>query len=168
MSLNYTNNFVEKVTQKDFWKSFNLSGIPEKFKSLGRAKKNRQIDFKTYNQIVSLFFDIYYNEVYFIPKQHYFFLGGMMELKVGTSGMKTIGKAVDGVRQQKYIENPLSLVWTDLFFKDFYRGEIKYVKTKGSNKKSNKIEKLWKNSNNFEQTKTLKTYFKFKYKYQKK
>ena len=88
----------------------------------------------------------------------------MIELKIGTSGMRTIGKAVEGVRQQKYIENPLSLVWTDLWFRDFKRGEIKYVKIKGSNTKSNVIEQLWKNSNNFEKTKVVKSHYKNKYK----
>lgn len=164
MNQNFINSFVQKVTQKDFWEAFNLSKIPQKFKSLGRAKKNRQISLETYNQIISLFFDIHYNEIYFLPKQSYFFLGGMIELKIGTSGMRTIGKAVEGVRQQKYIENPLSLVWTDLWFRDFKRGEIKYVKIKGSNTKSNVIEQLWKNSNNFEKTKVVKSHYKNKYK----
>ena len=55
MNQNFINSFVQKVTQKDFWEAFNLSKIPQKFKSLGRAKKNRQISLETYNQIISLF-----------------------------------------------------------------------------------------------------------------
>lgn len=164
MNQNSINNFIEKVTQRDFWNAFNLSKIPQKFKSLGRNKKNRQISWKTYNQIISLFLDIHYNEIYFIKKPSYFFLGGMMEVKIGRSGMRTIGRKVDGVRQQKHIENPISLVWTDLWFKDFKRGEIKYVKIKGSNTKSNVIEQVWKNNNNFEKVKIIKSYYKNKYK----
>lgn len=100
-----------------------------------------------YDEIVTKFFDIYYNELYFLNRPTYFFLGGKMEKLATKSGVRKI--KVGDKMVEKYIEEPISLSWSGLSFLDLKGNQIVYKKTKSSHSKTAKIEREWRKNNDY-------------------
>lgn len=117
--------------------------------------KEREISQKDYDKIISLFVDIYYNELYFINKPSYFFLGGFMEKRRTRPGVRTMGAPVDGIRRTAHVEFPITLSWTDLFFLNPVERQITYTKMTGKRTRSEKIEREWKRTNKYYDLKEL-------------
>ena len=91
MSQNCINDFTEKINNNYLCREFNLTKIPKKHKSLGKKVRDRQISQKDYNAITQKFFDIYYNELYYLNKPSYFFLGGFLQKKRSKPGVRKVG-----------------------------------------------------------------------------
>lgn len=149
MSLNYINNFIEKIDDVFLRNEFNKSGLQKKHKSLGKKISEREISQKDYNIIIEKFHDIYYNELYFINKPSYFFLGGFLEKKRTKPGVRVFGNVAKKETLKRYVEFPISISWTDVYFLKQKRREISYKKMKGVRSRTGKIEKIWKQNNNF-------------------
>ena len=149
MKANCISNLLDRVGNSYFHGEFNKTKIPQKYKSLGRIKKDRSISRKDYDKIVAKYFDVYYNEVYFLGKPSYFFLGGFLQLVRTSPGVKRIGRT----EKKIYSEQPLFLKWFGMFEKA-RRNDIKYFKLKGSTSKTAALEEKWKKSNNYLKLKT--------------
>ena len=149
MSQNCINDFTEKINNNYLCREFNLTKIPKKHKSLGKKVRDRQISQKDYNAITQKFFDIYYNELYYLNKPSYFFLGGFLQKKRSKPGVRKVGKGVGKERKKIHVEFPITISWTDLFFLNQKEKQIKYIKTKGSTSRVARIEKEWNKTNNF-------------------
>ncbi len=149
MSQNCISNSFQKINNNYFREEFNKSKIPSRHKSLGKRIKDRKISLTDYNTITSKFIDIFYNEVYYLKKPSYFFLGGLIENRRTKPGVKRIGRGKGEERKKIMVEFPMTLLWTDLFFLNRKENQIRYVKLKGSTNKSNKIEKDWLEKNNY-------------------
>lgn len=149
MSQNCSSNYHEKLNNVYFRELFNKTKIPKKYKSLGRRMKEREISQKDYDSIISLYMDIFYNEVYFINKPSYFFLGGFIEKLRTKPGVRTIKSAVDGIRPLAHAEFPITLMWDDLFFLNSKEKQIYYNKMNGKRTRTLKIEQEWKRTNNY-------------------
>ena len=149
MSQNCINDFTEKINNNYLCREFNLTKIPKKHKSLGKKVRDRQISQKDYNAITQKFFDIYYNELYYLNKPSYFFLGGFLQKKRSKPGVRKVGKGVGQKRKKIHVEFPITISWTDLFFLNQKEKQIKYIKTKGSTSRVARIEKEWNKTNNF-------------------
>ena len=149
MSKNCINDFTEKINNNYLCREFNLTKIPKKHKSLGKKVRDRQISQKDYNAITQKFFDIYYNELYYLNKPSYFFLGGFLQKKRSKPGVRKVGKGIGKERKKIHVEFPITISWTDLFFLNQKEKQIKYIKTKGSTSRVARIEKEWNKTNNF-------------------
>lgn len=149
MSQNCINDFTEKINNNYLCREFNLTKIPKKHKSLGKKVRDRQISQKDYNAITQKFFDIYYNELYYLNKPSYFFLGGFLQKKRSKPGVRKVGKGIGKERKKIHVEFPITISWTDLFFLNQKEKQIKYIKTKGSTSRVARIEKEWNKTNNF-------------------
>ena len=149
MSQNCINDFTEKINNNYLCREFNLTKIPKKHKSLGKKVRDRQISQKDYNAITQKFFDIYYNELYYLNKPSYFFLGGFLQKKRSKPGVRKVGKGIGVERKKIHVEFPITISWTDLFFLNQKEKQIKYIKTKGSTSRVARIEKEWNKTNNF-------------------
>ena len=149
MSQNCINDFTEKINNNYLCREFNLTKIPKKHKSLGKKVRDRQISQKDYNAITQKFFDIYYNELYYLNRPSYFFLGGFLQKKRSKPGVRKVGKGIGQERKKIHVEFPITISWTDLFFLNQKEKQIKYIKTKGSTSRVARIEKEWNKTNNF-------------------
>ena len=149
MNQSCINNSFQRLNNSHFREEFNKTKIPQRHKSLGKRIRDRKISLKDYNEITSKFFDIFYNEVYYLNRPSYFFLGGFLEKKRTNPGVKHIGPGKRENRKRVMVEFPISLSWTDLFFLNQKEQQIKYVKLKGSTNQINKIEKDWLRKNNY-------------------
>lgn len=149
MNQNCISNYHQKLDNTFFREEFNKTEIPKKYKELGKKMKDRQISQKDYDRIISLFVDIFYNEVYFINQPSYFFLGGFLEKRRLKPGVKEKGPAVNGKREKAHIEFPITMYWSDLFFLNHKEKQIRYIKLRGKRTRGNKIEEQWKKRNNF-------------------
>lgn len=150
MNQSCISNSVQRINNNYFLEEFNKSRIPRRHKSLGKKIRDRKISLRAYNEITSKFLDIFYNEVYYLDKPSYFFLGGFIEKRRTSPGVKTIGRRDENSeRKRVMVEFPITLLWSELFFVNRRIGEIKYVKLKGSTNMSNKIEKDWLSKNNY-------------------
>lgn len=155
MSQNFINNFIEKINNVYFREKFNLTKIPQRHKSLGSKIRERKISQADYNKIISCYLRVYYNEVYYLKGSSYFFLGGFIEPKRTNPGVKERGPGVSGSREKTYVEFPISLSWTDLFFLNQKEKQIIYKKTKGSATPTALIEKKWLQNNNYYDLKSI-------------
>ena len=155
MSQNCINSFVEKINNSYICREFNLSKIPQRHKSLGRKVRERQISQTDYNKIISAYLNVFYSEVYYLNRASYFFLGGFIEKKRTTPGVKERGPGKRGQREKCYVEFPISLSWTDLFFLNQKERQIAYIKSKGSGTPTQRIEKQWLQSNNYYDLKSI-------------
>lgn len=149
MNQNCSSNYHQKLDNTYFRDEFNKTKLPQKHKSLGKKIKDRQISQKDYDNIISLFVDIYYHELYFINKPSYFFLGGFLEKRRLKPGVKERGPAVNGKRDTAHVEFPITIRWSDLFFLNYKEGQVRYIKLRGKRTRGNKIEELWKKKFNF-------------------
>lgn len=148
MNQSCINNF-QRLNNNYFTEEFNKSKIPQRHKSLGKRVRDRKISMKQYNEITSKFIDIFYNELYYLNKPSYFFLGGFIEKKRTSPGVRRIGRGKFKERKSVMVEFPITLCWTDLFFLNQKENQIKYIKLKGSTNMTNKIEKDWLAKNNY-------------------
>ena len=66
------------ITSKDWYNMFARSG-ENNFPVLGKGKR-KKLSFMQWRTILITFFEIYFYEVFFIKKYHYFFLTGLMTI----------------------------------------------------------------------------------------
>lgn len=149
MSQSCINSFVERLDNDFYVREFNKTKIPQRHKQLGKKIRERQISKKDYAEITAKFFDIFYNELYFFNKPSYFFLGGFVEKKRTKPGVRRRGPGKGSEREKIYVEFPISISWTDLFFLNQKEGQISYKKIKGQTRPTNIIERNWRRTNNF-------------------
>lgn len=147
--VNCINDFTQRLNNSYFLEEFNNSKIPQRYKSLGKKVRERRLKKKQYDEIIGKFFDIFYNELYFLNKPSYFFLGGFLEKKRSKPGIRRVGPGDYLERKQIHVEFPITISWTDVFFLNQKQRQVSYIKTKGSTSATAAIEKKWIAKNNF-------------------
>lgn len=132
------------ITTRDFFEKFDRPSI-NNFPELGRKKADRRLSYKTWRKIIITFFQIYFYELFFIPKNHYFFLGGNMKLCLIRPKLKS------NKGKKKFISKPnVGLFWFNMPSMRMYRA-VKIKKLIGSTNRFPKLQELWCQTNDPEQ-----------------
>lgn len=126
---------MESISMNAFYRKFNYSGL-NNFPELSKFKKNQKLDRNQYVAIVKQYLSIYFNEVYFMKRPFYFFLGGKIKL-VRCGGW---------INDTSEAKPAIGLMWYDRP-SDHWWFSVSIRKMSGRDRPVPVIEKEWKKKN---------------------
>lgn len=134
----------ESIKIDAFFRKFNLSGL-NNFEELSKFKKHQKLDKRKYKKIVKKYLEVYFNEVYFLNRKFYFFLGGyIFKVRCGNWIRKTKGK-----EDYSIADHSIGLFWYLRPCARFWFS-VSIRKQKGSSNMIPVIEKQWKKENDIQ------------------
>lgn len=127
--------FYDKFKKKKF-----------KYESTRKKRGQETVSFSMYKRIISMYFKIYFNELFFIRKPHYFFFGGeIITCKVS----KFVNK------QNILIPNSITVLWYNRPL-DFYIKKFRMYLMNGKRNTIPKIKRKWMQENNVDELPLIK------------
>lgn len=144
-----TNKSENKEPRIDFKIDYFYEEFKKKrFKFLSTKKKRGQeiVSFAMYKRIISMYLKIYFNELFFIRKPHYFFFGG--EIIVCK-----VSKFVN--YSNVLIPNSITVLWYNRPL-EFYINKFRMYLMNGKRNTIPKLKRKWMKENNVDELPLIK------------